>query len=692
MENSPAPPKSWPLDKQTLPVPGTQKPGFSAIYRNAAVPELKTTQTTYDIFARGKSFDPKAQCAGWRPWNADKKNFENYYEWLSYDEVEEQRTAVGSALTHLARQGKLGDDVGDRDWSVGLWVLNRPEYLIVDQSALAYSRRTVSLYDSYDTPSASYILNHAEVRIVFTTPSHVAAVLSEKGAGRLPQLKALVVLDAFRLPKSQCDLAPSDPTRDLLAKQWAATVGVETFTWNEILETGRRGIVAHTPPHIDDIVSFCYTSGTTGNPKAAIITAGMGYFCGASLGLHINEAYVLLSYLPTAHIYARGVEQFALRNGGKIGFFCGDTTRLVEDAQILQPSMFASVPRVLNRIAALIEAQARAPGLKGKLLRTAIDAKVANHDRDGTLTHALYDRLVFNKVKKVLGGNVKFIVSGSAPIRPEVLKLLRVAFNCDVREGYGQTENYGSCLLMNPNDTSLGTCGPIIPGVEFKLRDIPELGYTSADKPFPRGELLSRGQNTFPGYYKDPAKTAETIDEEGWLHSGDVVLIDERNRVKIIDRVKSLVKLSQGEYVAIDALSEFYNRCPLSAQILVHGDSFRDYLVAVVVPEPSVFAPWASKVLGRSIAESDVAAMADAAKDPKLVAAYLAEYTKIARENKLKGFEYIKGLHISMEPMSVENGLITPTLKVKTAVAVKHYKEAIDKLYEQGPATVSSKL
>ncbi|KAN0062945.1 medium-chain fatty acid-CoA ligase faa2 [Thecaphora frezii] len=686
MENFPTPPKSWPLDKQTLPVPGTQEPGYSAIYRNAAVPVLKTSGTMYDLFNLGKAANPKADCAGWRPWNKDNKNFEPFFEWISYDDVEEQRTAIGSALTHLARQGKFGDGIGDRDWSVGLWVLNRPEYLIVDQANLAYSRRLVSLYDSYDTPSASYILNHAEVRVLFTTPSHVAAVLSEKGAGNLPLLKAIVILEPFRLPKVECDAPPSDPAKDLLAKQWAATVGVDTYAWHELLQLGRQNVLAHTPPTFNDIVSFCYTSGTTGNPKAAIITGGMGYAAAASLMLHIYEPYTLLSYLPTAHIYARGTEQFVLRVGGRIGYFCGDTTRLVEDAQILQPTMFTSVPRVLNRIAGLIEAQARAPGLKGKLLRTAIETKVANHDRDGTLTHPIYDRLVFNKVKKVLGGNIRVIVSGSAPIRPEVLKLLRIAFICDVREGYGQTENYGTCLLMNPNDTSLGSCGPCLPGIEFRLRDIPELGYTSADKPFPRGELLSRSPMTFPGYYKDEKKTAETIDEQGWLHSGDIALLDEHNRIKIIDRVKSLVKLSQGEYIAIDSLSEFYGRCSLSAQILVHGDSFRDYLVAVVVPEPALFAPFASKVLNRPISETDVQALAQAAQDEKVQAAYLDEYTKIAKQHKLKGFEYIKGLHISTTPMTVENGLLTPTLKVKRHQAAAYFKDDIEKVYQKGPA------
>lgn len=680
----------FPLEKQMLPVPGTKKPGFSPIYKSAAQPEFKTDCTVYETLLRAKDENLKSEAAGWRPWNPVAKNFENHFEWYTYEEVEEERTAIGSGLGYLAKSGRLGSDVGPSEWTAGLWVLNRPEFMIVDLANLAYNRRTVSLYETYDAASAQYILSHSETRVLFTTTNHVGVTLAAAQAGKLPLLKAIVILDSFRPSKESVKAGIVDPQRDVLAKEWAKGCGIEIFNWFEILDFGRKNLAAHTPPKLDSIHSFCYTSGTTGNPKGAIITAGMGGYVTTAMAFIKRGSFTLISYLPTAHIYARLCEIAVLRTGGRVGYFCGDTTRLLEDMVILKPDMFPSVPRVLNRIAALVQAQAAAPGLKGALLRKALAAKIANHDKDGTLTHPIYDRLIFKKVQAVLGGNVQYIVSGSAPIRGDVLKLLRVCLGCDVREGYGQTENYGFCTIMAAGDTSLGSVGAIYPGMELKLRDVSDLGYTSDDKPFPRGELLVKSQSTIPGYYKDEAKTKETITEDGFLHTGDVVAIDQFNRVKIVDRVKSLLKLSQGEYVAIDNLSEFYGQNPLAAQLMVHGDSLRDYLIGISVPEPTTFAPLASKILGRTISPEDTAALSEACSNEKVVAAYLDQYTRIAKKNGLKGYEYIKGLHLTMEPFSVENGLLTPTFKVKRHEAAKFYQSQIEALYERGPAEISS--
>lgn len=154
----------------------------------------------------------------------------------------------------------------------------------------------------------------------------------------------------------------------------------------------------------------------------------------------------------------------------------------------------------------------------------------------------------------------------------------QILTNSSVFLSFIQTENAGLCLVMNQWDPNLGSCGPPVVGTELRLKDCPELGYTAADKPFPRGEILSRGQATFPGYYKDPEKTAETLDSDGWLHSGDVGLIDQYGRIKIIDRVKNLVKLSQGEYVAIENVEGLYGSCPLIAQLWLYGDSLQGEL------------------------------------------------------------------------------------------------------------------
>lgn len=224
-----------------------------------------------------------------------------------------------------------------------------------------------------------------------------------------------------------------------------------------------------------------------------------------------------------------------------------------------------------------------------------------------------------------------------------------------ISQGYGQTENCGTAVRCWDADTvPAGTVGPPAAGAEIKLIDVPDMGYFSTDKPYPRGEILTRGVMVIPGYYKDEAKSKETVDSEGWLHSGDIGLIDEFGRTKIIDRIKNLVKLSQGEYVALEKVSpscphqtkteadlsrspqieNIYSLCPLIAQIYVHGDGLEDHVVGMIVPDPVQFAPFVSRVLGGSYSPTDIPALEKVANDPKVIAALgkeLAPYAKNAR-------------------------------------------------------------
>lgn len=525
---------------------------------------------------------------------------------------------------------------------------------------------------------------------MFTTTSHISTLLGS--ADKLPHLRAIVLLDLVRGPK----LPQGELSRQQLARQWAAQKGFQLYTFEELLQTGRANPVAHSPPKDNQENSgFCYTSGTTGKPKAALVShaqLALASACTSLTGFADDQDETMISYLPLAHIFGRFIEASMFRRGARIGFFGGDVAKLIEDAQVLQPTLFPGVPRVFNRIAAQIQLQLEGPGLKGKLLRTAVDAKLHYHDQDASVEHALWDRLVFRKVKAILGGKVKSMVSGSAPIRPEVIRLLRVAFCVDFREGYGQTENTGCCLIMMPGDKNLGSCGPPQPGHEIRLKDCPELGYRVTDKPWPRGELLSRGQTRFPGYYKDPAKTKETIDEDGWLRSGDVAALDEYGRFRIIDRVKNLVKLAQGEYVAIENVEQTLSSNKYTAQTWLYGDSFQAHLVAVAVVDPDTFAPLVSNVTGKSVAPSDLAGLEQACKDEKVVRAVLDEYTAIARQRRLAGYEFIKNVKLRVEPFTVENGLITPTFKMKRPEAKKILAKDLEELYALEPANTSAKL
>lgn len=302
---------------------------------------------------------------------------------------------------------------------------------------------------------------------------------------------------------------------------------------------------------------------------------------------------------------------------------------------------------------------------------------------------------MFRKVRAMLGGNVRVCFTGSAPCRPDVLKLLRIALCTDIREAYGQTENCAYATFMAPHDRHLGCVGPANPGLELRLRDCPELGYLSTDKPYPRGEILFRGPTVFSGYEGDPAKTKETLlpgkDGRGnWLLTGDVGQIDQFNRLQIIDRVKNLVKLAQGEYIAIEKVEGIFASLPLAQQVWLYGDSFQPHLVAVCVPEPEPFAQFISRVTKKNVSPSDTQALEEACKDEKIVEAFLREFILLGKRQKLGSLEQIRALKLRMEPFSPENGLMTPTLKVKRQEAAKILKKDLDELYERQPYDLNS--
>lgn len=289
-----------------------------------------------------------------------------------------------------------------------------------------------------------------------------------------------------------------------------------------------------------------------------------------------------------------------------------------------------------------------------------------------------WDRLVFSKVKARVGGEVRLLTSGASPISPDVFDFMRICFGATVLEGYGLTET--SCLvgLTPPGDPKTGHVGPPSPACEIKLEDIPEMGYTNADRPFPRGEICVRGPIIFQGYYKDEVNTREALDDDGWLHTGDVGMWIEGGRLKIIDRKKNIFKLAQGEYVAPEKIENVYARSPFVQQSFVYGNSLRAHLVAVAIPDPEYLLPWARE---RGLPKDP----AELCRNPQVVAAVLKSMLEEGRAAGLKGFEQVAAIHLHPEPFSVENGMMTPTFKLKRPQAQTFFQAAIDEMYSKLP-------
>ena len=336
-----------------------------------------------------------------------------------------------------------------------------------------------------------------------------------------------------------------------------------------------------------------------------------------------------------------------------------------------------------------------AGGLKKKVFYAALVAKSARL-HSGQLTHGLYDKLIFNKLKTALGmDHIRFMVSGSAPLANNVMTFFRCMLGVPIVEGYGQTEGTAGATLGHIEDMgSVGHVGGPIDCCEIILVDVPDMGYFSTDKHHHgvpcqgRGEICIRGPNVFCGYYKDEEKTRETIDEEGWLHSGDIGLWTSSGQLRIIDRKKNIFKLAQGEYVAPEKIELVLIRSPLIGQCFVFGDSIQSSLVAVIVPDEEVLGKWANDVDAEALGNASVA---DLCKSEQLLGDIMMEIKTLSASNGLQGFEIVRAVHLEPEPFSVENGLLTPTFKLKRQQLAERFKRELDELYARLPS-IPSKL
>jgi len=287
--------------------------------------------------------------------------------------------------------------------------------------------------------------------------------------------------------------------------------------------------------------------------------------------------------------------------------------------------------------------------------------------------------MVFNKFKARLGGNVKVMVTGSAPISRHVFQFLQVCFGCPVLQGYGLTETSAAVSVMHLNDYSSGNCGLPVSCCEVKLEDVAEMNYLVSNN---QGEICVRGPNISQGYYKDPIKTKEAFDEDGWFHTGDIGKWTENGSISIIDRKKNIFKLSQGEYVAAEHIEAIYARCKYVGQIFVYGDSLQSVLVAIIVPAEALLKNWAKE---QQIEYADN--FVELCKTDQTKKFILSELTAAGKAGQLRGFEFVKAIHVEATPFSIENNLLTPTFKLKRADLQKHYQAEINSMYSALAAT-----
>lgn len=444
-----------------------------------------------DVWVSSSKKHASKNFLGTRSYLSPEKNLDRgEYQWTTYAEAAKRVGNIAAGLRNLGLNAKD---------CVGIVSANRTEWVLTDMACNVQSFISVPLYDTLGPDAISYIINHGQIRVV------VASV---------PQLKHLASIRA-KCPSLEVVIVMADTTRDQFLLK-SVPRELYNFTLTELEAQGAAVLdkfpagVSYAQP--DDVLTLCYTSGTTGNPKGAILThanilAGCAGITERGPPEEKSDSEVFFSYLPLAHIYERVCEANVILEAGAIGFSQGDPTKLVEDVGILRPTIFPGVPRVWQRIYDRVHAQAASSGLiKSALFNAAYNSKIAKLQRGDLdaqgLVVSAWDKIVFAKVAALFGGRVKVMASGAAPLVPKVGEFMRCVFGAQFVEGYGMTETAAALTCSARSDAYYGAVGTALDCNFIKLVDVPEMEYRSTDFPQPRGEIWVYGTNIFKGYYK----------------------------------------------------------------------------------------------------------------------------------------------------------------------------------------------
>jgi len=576
------------------------------------------------------------------------------FKWRTfYDFTTEAKTVAGGMR-------QLGLRAGDR---VAIIAETRAEWIITAYACFLNNIALVTLYTNLGNSGLEHALNETEVAFVVCSMETLGKIKAV--CGKCPKVENLILMSSI----SPC-IKSSVAKRDMIAD---CQLNVVLY---EELCAGKTHPPQTHPPLPSDCAIIMYTSGSTGNPKGVILSHRNLL---ASMSALINIAKFeekdrYIGYLPLAHVLELLAEASCLLYGIKIGYSSANTltnkSSMVKagskgDANMLRPTLMCSVPLILERIfKSVVDTMQRQGWAVEELFHYLVAYKMKWQDRG--FDTPILNKTLFRKIRYFLGGRVRLMLSGGAPLSPDTHSLVRTCICVPLMQGYGLTETTACATVTSPHDRSTGRAGAPLMAVQIKLVNWEEGNCFISDKPHPRGEIHVGGDNVAMGYFKNPSKTMEDfyeMDGRRWFRTGDIGEFHTDGVLNIIDRKKDLVKLQHGEYVSYGKVESILKTCPIVENICLHADPAKDYLVAIVIPD---------KVHLEGVHHSSV-------DKSGIIQKMIMEY---GVKNGLEKFELpLKILLITNEEWTPESGLVTAAFKIRRKQVVARYKQEIDMLY-----------
>uniref|UniRef100_A0A8C1V8I8 long-chain-fatty-acid--CoA ligase n=1 Tax=Cyprinus carpio TaxID=7962 RepID=A0A8C1V8I8_CYPCA len=578
-----------------------------------------------------------------------KKVILGEYRWMSYDQVYKEVRAFGSGLVALGQKPLK---------NIAIFCETRAEWIIAAQACFMYNFPLVTLYSTLGGPAIAHGLNEAEVSHIITSKELLETKLKNILL-EVPRLQHIIVVDD-KLKSG------SEYPRGISVHSMAAVKRLGAHP-----ENGTSVYIR--PPCASDVAVIMYTSGSTGVPKGVMIShsniiAGITGVAERIPNLGEDDTYI--GYLPLAHVLELSAEMVCLAHGCRIGYSSPQTladqsTKIKKgskgDTSVLRPTLMAAVP-VRGRFCDVISS------LMFSLCIPVLTV---------TFLFSLY-RLVFRKVRALLGGRLRVLLSGGAPLSAATQRFMNICFCCPVGQGYGLTETCGAGTISQLWDYSTGRVGAPLVCCEVQLKDWIEGGYRSTDRPCPRGEILVGGPNVTMGYYKNKEKNTEDffVDKKGqrWFCTGDIGEFHGDGCLKIIDRKKDLVKLQAGEYVSLGKVEAVLKNCALVDNICAYANSEESYVIGFVVPNQKQLLALAKRKCVRGLWE-------ELCNNPVIEEEVLKVITETALTAQLERFEIPQKIRLSVEPWTPETGLVTDAFKLKRKELKTHYQNDIERMY-----------